>query len=260
MKFPSIKRRHPVAAFVVMLAALGVTTAVYAAIDSPKVQAAVTSDAQIAAGKALFAEGCASCHGLNSEGTTDGPSLIGVGAAAVHFQVSSGRMPMATQSIQAPRKDPVYDEAEIAALAAYVASLAPGPAIPTEEMVDYSDADVALGGEIFRANCAQCHNFAGQGGALTQGKYAPELHSATALQIYEAMITGPQNMPVFSDETLSVEQKQAVIAYIMEMRNADNPGGLDLGKFGPVTEGLFAWTGGLGLLIAAAIWIGVKAK
>jgi ubiquinol-cytochrome c reductase cytochrome c subunit len=127
-------------------------------------------------------------------------------------------------------------------------------------MVDYSDADVALGGELFRANCAQCHNFAGQGGALTQGKYAPELHSATALQIYEAMITGPQNMPVFSDETLSVEQKQAVIAYIMEMRNADNPGGLDLGKFGPVTEGLFAWTGGLGLLIAAAIWIGVKAK
>jgi ubiquinol-cytochrome c reductase cytochrome c subunit len=243
-----------------MLAALGLTTAVYAAIDSNKVQAAITSDAQIAAGKALFAEGCASCHGLNAEGTTDGPSLIGAGAAAVDFQVSSGRMPMATQSVQAPRKAAVYDEAQIAALAAYVASLAPGPAIPTDEMVDYSDADVALGGELWRANCAQCHNFAGQGGALTQGKYAPEVHQATARQIYEAMITGPQNMPVFADETLSVEQKQAVIAYVMEMRNADNPGGLDLGKFGPVTEGLFAWTGGMGLLIAAAIWIGVKAK
>lgn len=260
MKFPTIKRRHPIAAFLVMLAALGVTTAVYAAVDSNQVQAAITSDAQIAAGKALFAEGCASCHGLNLQGSTDAPSLIGAGAASVDFQVSSGRMPMATQSKQAMRKAPVYNEAEIAALAAYVASIAPGPAIPTDAMINYSDADVALGGELWRANCAQCHNFAGQGGALTDGKYAPSVHEATARQIYEAMISGPQNMPVFADETLSVEQKQAVIAYMMEMRNADNPGGLDLGKFGPVTEGLFAWTGGLGLLIAAAIWIGVKAK
>lgn len=245
-----------------MVMALSVTGLAYAAVDAgtETVQAAVASEAQIAAGKSLFAEGCASCHGLNAEGGVDGPSLIGVGAAAVDFQVSSGRMPMATQSVQAPRKQNIYSEEEIAALAAYVASLAPGPAIPTAEQLDYEGADVALGGELFRVNCAQCHGFAGGGGALTYGKYAPNLHKADAKQIYEAMITGPQNMPVFADEALSVEQKQAITAYIFEMRDGANPGGLDLGRFGPVTEGLFAWTAGLGALLACAIWIGVKAK
>ena len=255
-------RRHRLATPLVMMAALVVTGIAYAAVDSSTsaVQAAVTTETSITQGKMLFAEGCSSCHGLNAEGTTDGPSLIGVGAAAVDFQVSSGRMPMATQGIQAPRKKAIYSEEEIAALAAYVASLGPGPAIPSDADISTVGANLAAGGEAFRVNCAQCHNFAGQGGALTGGKYAPNLNKATARQIYEAMLTGPQNMPIFSDETLPKETKQAIIAYIEEMRNGANPGGLDLGKYGPVTEGLFAWTAGFLLLIVAAVWIGVKAK
>ena len=88
---------------------------------------------------------------------------------------------------------------QIDALAAYVASLGGGPAIPTADELDSPARRPRRGGELFRTNCAQCHNFAGAGGALTQGKYAPTLNGATPTQIYEAMLTGPQAMPVFND-------------------------------------------------------------
>ncbi len=253
-------RRHRLAGLFVMILALAITALAYTFITSntDRASAAVASETTVDRGKALFAEGCSSCHGLQAEGTTDGPSLIGVGAASVDFQVSSGRMPMAAQGIQAMRKDPIYNEEEIAALAAYVASLAPGPAIPTDMDLDTSTADLAVGNQLFAVNCAQCHNFAGEGGALTEGKYAPNMLVATDRQVMEAMLTGPQNMPVF--KTLSADQKKAILKYVQYLRNAPNPGGADLGRLGPVTEGLFAWTFGFGLLLVAAIWIGVKAK
>ena len=145
-------------------------------------------------------------------------------------------------------------------MAAYVATLGPGPAIPTAEQLDYSNADEAYGGELFRINCAQCHQAAGQGGALTQGKYAPSLMNATPQVITEAMLTGPQNMPVFSDAQLPTEDKQAITAYIMGLQEASSPGGLNLGRFGPVTEGVFLATAIFAALIAAAVWIGIKSR
>lgn len=258
----AISRRHPAVLATVIGVALGTMGVAYAAIDSgtkPKTVAA-TSQTQIDQGKALFVEGCSSCHGLAAQGTNDGPSLIGVGAAAVDFQVGSGRMPMASMGIQAPAKKVQYNADEIAALAAYVASLAPGPAIPTEEMLNTTGADLALGGELFRTNCAQCHSVSGVGGALSEGRLAPNLMAADDKEIYEAMVTGPQNMPVFSDKTMTVEDKKAIIAYIAELQKGANPGGHALGRLGPVTEGLFIWIAGLGALLAVAVWIGVKAK
>lgn len=258
----AISRRHPAVLATVIGVALGTMGVAYAAVDSgtkPKA-AAVTTQTQVDEGKALFIEGCSSCHGLAAQGTADGPSLIGVGAAAVDFQVASGRMPMASMGVQAPAKKVQYNETEIAALAAYVASLSPGPAIPTEEMLSTSGADLALGGELFRTNCAQCHSVSGKGGALSEGRQAPNLMAADDKEIYEAMITGPQNMPVFADSTLPVEDKQAIIAYIQELQKGANPGGHALGRLGPVTEGLFIWIAGLGVLLAVAVWIGVKAK
>jgi ubiquinol-cytochrome c reductase cytochrome c subunit len=223
--------------------------------------AAIMNDpASIDAGKRLFATGCATCHGLNAQGNSDGPTLIGVGAASVHFQVSSGRMPMAAPGAQVMRKAPQYTEEQTLQLAAYVASLSPGPEIPTAAQLNWAGADLAKGGELFRANCAQCHSFSGRGGALTEGKYAPTLMLATPQQIYEAMITGPQAMPIFNDQTLTVEEKQAVIAYIEFLKDSPNPGGFELGRYGPVAEGLFLWTVGIGALLLVAIWIGVKAK
>jgi ubiquinol-cytochrome c reductase cytochrome c subunit len=222
---------------------------------------AVGSETQVEAGRQLYLEGCSSCHGLEAQGTSTGPTLIGVGAAAVNFQVASGRMPMAAPGAQAPARDPAqYTDEETAAMAAYIASLAPGPAIPTAEQLDYSNADVALGGELFRINCSQCHQAAGQGGALTQGKYAPNLMAAEPQEIYEAMLTGPQNMPVFSDAQLPTESKQAIIGYIRTLQDSPNPGGLSLGRFGPVTEGVFLVTAVFAALLGAAVWIGIKAR
>ena len=173
---------------------------------------AAERSALIDEGQRIFLKGCSSCHGLNAEGAAIAPSLVGVGAASVDFQVATGRMPMADMSAQAMRKDPLYNEKEIEALAAYVASLAPGPEIPGVDHFNYErDGSTAEGGELFRTNCAMCHNFAGQGGALTQGKYAPTVMGVTPRHIYEAMITGPQSMPVFSDKTITPEEKLSII-------------------------------------------------
>ena len=143
--------------------------------------------------------------------------------------------------MQVERKAPSYTEAQIAALAAYIATLGPGPAIPTAEQLDTTNADLAVGGELFRTNCAQCHNFAGKGAALTEGKYAPSLMEATPQQVYEAMLTGPQNMPVFGDGTLTRE-KQDILKYVAHLQTQTQPGGFALGSFGPVTEGALLFT------------------
>jgi len=170
--------------------------------------------AAIEEGKEIYLRGCSSCHGLNAEGGAIAPSLIGVGAASVDFQVATGRMPMADMSQQAMRKTPVYNDEEVAALAAYVASLAPGP----------------------------------------------EILGVKPVHIYEAMITGPQSMPVFSDKTLTPKEKLSIIKWIKAAEKEPQLGGVALGRVGPVTEGLLVWTLGLGLLIGIAVWLAAKAK
>jgi len=182
-----------------------------------------------------------------------------VGAASAHFQVSTGRMPMAANSAQAPRKPPVFDEEQTRQLAAFVGSLGPGPEIPSAEAVDPALGDPANGMQLFRTNCAMCHNAVGAGGALSEGKYAPPLYDSTPTQIYEAMITGPQAMPVFNEASITPEGKRDIIAYLMEQRET-TPGGLSLGSLGPVSEGLWAWILGLGSLIGIAVWIGAKSS
>jgi ubiquinol-cytochrome c reductase cytochrome c subunit len=224
---------------------------------APAASSASNNDPSIQAGRQLFLQGCASCHGLNAEGGARAPSLIGVGAAAVDFQVGTGRMPAQQHGPEMPRKTPVYNDTQIQELATYVASLGAGPGIPTN--LDYQAADVAYGGALFRTNCAQCHNFAGSGGALTYGKYAPPLTDATPKQIYEAMITGPENMPVFGDKEITPAQKLAIIDYIKTIRAEPNPGGAGLGRVGPVTETAVAWLVGIGGLVIITMWIGSKA-
>jgi ubiquinol-cytochrome c reductase cytochrome c subunit len=259
----SRRRRHRLAPMLLLLAALGTTGGAYAAF-------APTGDAQAAAGvstqtledgRALFLKNCATCHGLNAEGSgTDGPSLIGVGAAAVDFQVATGRMPAAELGAQIEVKRVRYSDEQIAAMAAYIASLGPGPAIPSAKDLDYSDANIAEGGEIYRTNCAMCHNFAGSGGALTRGKYAPSLKHTTPRHMYEAMLTGPQSMPVFGDGTMTPEEKRDIIGFLKRTTAEPSPGGLALGKIGPVSEGAVGWLVGLGALIGCAVWLGAKAR
>ncbi|MFG2130441.1 c-type cytochrome [Streptomyces sp. NPDC048751] len=263
MKKLSARRRHPLAALVVLLLALACTGGLYAAF-APASKAKADDTAQSLAideGKKLYAVGCASCHGTGGQGSSDGPSLVGVGAAAVDFQVGTGRMPAATsQGAQVPKKKVVYTQAQIDQLAAYISSLGAGPAVPTKAEYGPEGADIAKGGELFRTNCAQCHNFTGKGGALTKGKFAPTLEGVDPKHIYEAMQTGPQNMPSFPDTTLSEQNKKDIIAYLNAVNGdeTESPGGLELGGLGPVSEGLFGWIFGLGGLIAIAVWVAAR--
>jgi ubiquinol-cytochrome c reductase cytochrome c subunit len=259
----SARRRHPLAAVVVLLFALAATGGLYAVFaPADKAQADTTAQSlTIEEGKKLYSVGCASCHGTGGQGSSNGPSLVGVGAAAVDFQVGTGRMPAATsEGAQVPAKKNIYSQAQIDQLAAYVASLGAGPEIPTAAQYGPQGADIAKGGELFRTNCAQCHNFEGKGGALTEGKFAPNLQDVTPKHVYEAMLTGPQNMPNFPDTTLTEKNKQDIIAYLDAVNSSgtNNPGGLDLGGLGPVSEGLFAWIFGLGVLIAVAVWVAAR--
>ncbi|MFI1579385.1 c-type cytochrome [Embleya sp. NPDC020630] len=259
MKKLSARRRHPLAAIVVLIFALAATGGLYAAFaPAKKAEADDSASIAVEAGKKLYLSGCSTCHGLDAQGSSDGPSLIGVGAAAVDFQVSTGRMPLQQPGAQAPRKPEVYTPAQIEQLSAYVASLGVGPKIPTANMYA-PDGNIVNGAELFRTNCSQCHNFSGEGGALTQGKFAPPLKNVDPKHIYEAMLTGPQNMPSFPDSTMPEQQKKDIVTYVRETTHKEpNPGGLGLGRLGPVSEGLFGWIIALGLLIGCAIWIAAR--
>lgn len=254
---------------VLLLLGLLLTGGLYTAFSPAQAQEQ-ESDAELAAkGRELFLVGCSFCHGQNGEGISDaregyqvGPSLVGVGAAAVDFQVGTGRMPLAQPAAQAPKKKVVYNDEEVAALAAYVASLAPGPAIPDAD--DYSieglsdeerEEAIVRGGQIFLTNCTACHNFNGSGGAMPRGGYAPSLRDVEPRYIYEAMLTGPQNMPNFSNGNLSPEEKRDVIAYLGSLDDTPEYGGFGLGGLGPVSEGLFGWVIGIGGLVGFAVWI-----
>jgi ubiquinol-cytochrome c reductase cytochrome c subunit len=255
-------RRRRAASYVVVLLGLVLVGALYATITGIGESAAATpstpSSAQIAKGRQIFQDTCSSCHGLQAQGTAIAPSLIGVGSAAVDFQVSTGRMPAKEPGAENDRKPPQLTPAETHAVAAYVASLAGGPAMPTPAEVSTTGANTGLGQQLFNADCAQCHNFDGAGGALTQGKSAPALTASTPTQMYEAMLTGPEAMPVFNNTTITPQEKRDIISFVTGTRAAPNPGGFSLGRVGPVTEGLVAFLGLLLFMVIAAIWITAK--
>jgi len=258
-------RRHPLATVALVAIGLLVTGAAYTGFSQTSATAEVDwptfsqDESNITAGEKLFGANCATCHGLEAEGTDDGPSLIGAGAASVNFQVGTGRMPLAFQGPQGMVKPKQFSEEETLQLAAYVASLAPGPDLPDAKYLDGS-GDVSTGGTLFRINCAMCHNVAGAGGALTEGKWAPPLTGVAPTHIYEAMVTGPQNMPVFNDANITPQEKSDIISYLKYLEEKPAVGGLTLGSLGPVAEGLFIWIIGLGAVIAFTVWVTAKSN
>jgi ubiquinol-cytochrome c reductase cytochrome c subunit len=257
------RRRRPAAGYAALLLGLVFVGLLYGALTrtGAGAQAEPTSASQdIANGKNLFEATCSSCHGLDAQGTSQAPSLIGAGAAAVDFQMSTGRMPAKEVGAENGRGPVRYTQEQIYDIADYIASLGGGPPIPDAQQVSPAGANTGLGYELFSANCSQCHNAGLSGGALTYGKFAPSLTQATPTQIYEAMLTGPEAMPVFSDGAISPQAKRDIIAYITQTRTEPDPGGFSLGRTGPITEGLVIFLGGMGFLVLIATWITAKRR
>lgn len=247
--------------YVVVLLGLALLGGLYTLLLAPKSEAELAAPASdqslaIKEGRDLYLQGCSTCHGLNLQGGAGGPSLIGVGESSVVFQVESGRMPLANGAVQAPRKDAKYNQSQIDAMAAYIQANGGGPQIPDGTL---TEGDLALGGELFRTNCASCHNFAAAGGSLTYGKYAPPLDESSARVIYAAMQAGPENMPRFGDGQLTVEEKKAITYYVKHITSVQSQGGDDLGRYGPVSEGLVIWLVGISALVGLTLWIGNRA-
>ncbi|WP_029433780.1 cytochrome c [Blastococcus sp. URHD0036] len=252
------KTRRRVANVAGLMAALVLTGGLYSTIAPAQAEEPeAAGDPNYEAGREIYENSCITCHGDNLEGVEGrGPSLIGVGGAAVYFQVHTGRMPLVRQGEQGPDKPVVFSDEEIDQLVTYVQANGGGPAVPTG---DLRDGDLALGGELFRLNCSSCHNFVGEGGALSSGKYAPSLEDATDTEIYTAMLTGPENMPVFGDNQLTPEEKRSIINYVQTVKEMPDPGGAGIGRTGPVAEGLVIWLVGMSALLFGIFWMGTKA-
>ena len=215
---------------------------------------------QLAEGRELYLTGCSSCHGPDGEGVDApsgerGPSLVDAGEAGAYYYLSTGRMPLASSEEQPVRKDPAYTPEQIDALVAYIASLGRGPRLPD---VDVRQGDLAAGGEIFRANCQACHSASGSGGALSYGRAAPRLSDATPTQLGAAVRSGPGKMPVFGPETITDKQLDDLARYVEYLQNPSDPGGIPIGRTGPIPEGFVAWLIAIPALLGLVAWIGTR--
>lgn len=261
MNFLSKRRRHAAARPLVLVAALLMMGLGYSVVAPQSTSADSDMSQQVEEGKALFNVSCSSCHGLNGEGTSQGPSLIGVGSASVNFQVATGRMPAARPEAQIPARTPIYSDEQVDALAAYISTWGAGVDIPTASQYSpegLSEEEVARGGALFRANCSACHGIVGGGGALPHGKYAPSLIETADIHVWEAMRTGPQQMPVFSKDVITDDDARQIIGYLNEAHAQPTFGGFGMGNDGPVGEGFWVFIFGIGGIAVIATWIAKK--
>lgn len=302
VKWITARRRHPLAGYVVVILALALFGVGYAAMaptaDEARAQTLAAEapdpdDVDIAEGRTIFDQTCASCHGQDGSGGPNGPDLRESGSASVNFQVSTGRMPSMDPDSQMPRRAMVMSEEELSNLLAYydaeirdgeagadVPYEVPGKEPQREDFEDeasYEEAletyeaeydsymegaeDTDMGMKLYLTNCAHCHSWSGGGGALTDGRWAPEIHDATPREIYEAMVSGPGAMPMFSDGVIEPEEKQELISYVKTLQAEPDAGGIfALDRVGQVAEGFIGWTVGLSLIVACAIWITAKQR
>jgi ubiquinol-cytochrome c reductase cytochrome c subunit len=225
-------------------------------------------------GKGLYGQYCVACHGANGQGITKprpigfaanrdetkqggvGPSLQGVGALAADFYVRTGYMPLKHIGLQPRRSKVSFNERQIRALVAYVASLGPGPPIPKPQP---ERGNLAEGMHLFTDRCSGCHQVVAQGGVVT-GALPPALEDATDTQIAQAVRIGPYVMPKFSKRSITDRQLDSIIRYVDYTKHPASPGGWSLGYIGPVPEGLVTWFIAAVALVGLCIVIGKRLR
>ncbi|HEX6456041.1 MAG TPA: c-type cytochrome [Solirubrobacterales bacterium] len=231
--------------FLVPVALLAASVALMALEARGEETGAARGRAPESAGRRLFVQGCSSCHGFDAEGVKgSGPSLIGVGEEAADFYLRTGRMPLDDPGAEPVRGPSPYTGAQIRALTRYVGSLG-GPPIPA---VHAESGDLAEGRKLFAEHCAGCHQIVGQGGMLP-GAVVPDLESASATDVAEAVHVGPYVMPSF--EHLTQSEVDDLARYVEYVHEPEDRGGWGIGHIGPIPEGMVAWLlAGVALLFA----------
>jgi ubiquinol-cytochrome c reductase cytochrome c subunit len=216
-------------------------------------------------GKSLYAAYCLSCHGVDGSGVSStsrpagalalkglGPPLKDSGAIAADFYLTTGYMPLENPHTQPRHTASPFGKREIAALVAYVASLGNGPPVPKPHP---ERGDVAAGLALFTDHCAGCHQVVAEGGYVPNA-VAPSLHQSTAVQIAEAVRVGPYLMPAFPKSQISDAQLDSIVKYVQTAKHPDDRGGWNLGRIGPVPEGLVSWLIGMAALVGVCLVIG----
>jgi ubiquinol-cytochrome c reductase cytochrome c subunit len=161
-------------------------------------------------------------------------------------------MPLHHVGLQPRRARVLFDDAQIRALVAYVASLGNGPPIPRPKP---ELGNLSRGLYLFTENCAGCHQVVAQGGVVT-GAIPPPLEDDSAVQIAEAVRIGPFVMPRFTPRMLTDRQLDSIIRYVRTTKHPDNLGGWSLGTIGPVPEGLVTLGIAGALLVVLCVLIG----
>lgn len=243
-----MKRRvWPIAAAVAALALAGMP-----ALAAPPTPPSVDRGTQ------LYQQRCASCHGVQGEGTQRGPAINSVGPASVDFQLGTGRMPLRSEWYADTHRKPAFSAADIDAIVRHVAALPPGggPPVPT-----VGAGDTRSGRELYLTHCSACHSAAGVGATLSNGRAAPSLARATPTQIGEAIRVGPGLMPAFPPAVLDGRDVDALAAYVAVLQNNrgnTDRGGWSLWRLGPLPEGAVGWVVGLGLLVLLVRRLGTR--
>lgn len=220
-----------------------------------------TSAAQRHEGYTLFEEHCSFCHGATANGSTGiAPNLQGLGPGVVDLWLSTGWMPLKTPTAQPDNKPPIFSPSQIRDVAEWVSSLHPG-GVPFAPKLHLKSASLSQGFSLFTLNCAPCHTITGSGDALTNGYHAPSLHGVTRQEVWEAVRSGPQNMPQFSPGTITPAELSDIVKYVTaKISHPSNPGGLGLGGVGPVAEGFVGLFVGVGACMLAAYWVGDRTE
>lgn len=247
---PVTRRRLRIAGVAIATVAVVMLLNAVTGANAQEDSGATESSDVIQRGRDLFGARCALCHGELGRGTEDGPSLIGAGPAAVDFYIRTGRMPLRQAGEAVYHREQRLTDEERDALVAYIPTLSPadqqGPDIPSVD--DWESADLSRGLDLFVSNCAACHGPTAAGIAVGQEDFSSSLDVATPVEIAEAIRIGPGVMPVFGPDVLPGEDMEAVVAWVMNLRQREAPGGAQIGRSGPVSEGFVAWIVGLGLL------------
>jgi ubiquinol-cytochrome c reductase cytochrome c subunit len=213
-----------------------------------------TSPQLVAEGRELYNEHCSSCHGFNENGIQDvAPSLRYVGPGPVDFYVSTGRMPLENPRDEPLRTTPMFNRQQTNALIAYVTRFG-GPPAPR---ANPAAGNLAYGQQLFTLHCAGCHQEAARGGMFI-GAFVPNLLSANARQIAEAIRMGPYLMPHFDAHQIDQHALDSLVRYVLYTHHIDNAGGWGIYNIGPIPEGMVAWFLGLGTLLIVARLIGER--